>query len=412
MSSSNDNPPLTSDARKRVVATTSTIANEALTAEKTTEKVATPNTNAIVYQKKRRHVSRSEIPRWQIVLSVVTKLCLLAVGILWLGQMILKLGSGDSSVNYPGLDVDGRIYEFESFVKKNVKLLQIQVEVVDNKLKREVSSLTKELSKQIEEKSSVLEKKINELDLKNEGLSKSIGELRSLGFLTKEEFEDFKSEFAKKMDANINHASLDEIGAFAKAIVVKEIEKHAADGIGRVDYALGTAGAKVLMHSEPYVSGKFSNWFERSKPVHANSKKMLEPSFGEPGQCFALRGSSGFVDVKLRSGIVPEAVTLEHVAKSVAYDRSSAPKDCVVSALFKEPGGVEYTPQLLTKFSYDLEKSNIQTFDIATANPTMVNMIRFEFTSNHGNPSMTCIYRLRVHGYETKTESVEDESMR
>lgn len=42
---------------------------------------------------------------------------------------------------------------------------------------------------------------------------------------------------------------------------------------------------------------------------------MLRPSFGEPGACFALSGSSGFVEIKLRRAIVPEAVTLEHVAK-------------------------------------------------------------------------------------------------
>ncbi|KAL0791197.1 hypothetical protein Bca101_007443 [Brassica carinata] len=38
--------------------------------------------------------------------------------------------------------------------------------------------------------------------------------------------------------------------------------------------------------------------------------------FGEPGQCFALKGSSGYVQIRLRGPIVPEAFTLEHVAKS------------------------------------------------------------------------------------------------
>ena len=49
--------------------------------------------------------------------------------------------------------------------------------------------------------------------------------------------------------------------------------------------------------------------------VHVDSVKMLRPSFGEPGDCFALSGSSGFVEIKLRRAIVPEAITLEHVAK-------------------------------------------------------------------------------------------------
>ncbi|KAF3545335.1 hypothetical protein DY000_02009768 [Brassica cretica] len=46
---------------------------------------------------------------------------------------------------------------------------------------------------------------------------------------------------------------------------------------------------------------------------------MLSPSFGEPGQCFALKGSSGYVQIRLRGPIVPEAFTLEHVAKVLAH---------------------------------------------------------------------------------------------
>jgi SUN domain-containing protein 1/2 len=57
------------------------------------------------------------------------------------------------------------------------------------------------------------------------------------------------------------------------------------------------------------------NYFHSSNNVHKTAQKMLEPSFGQPGECFALKGSSGFVDVKLRAGIIPEAVTLEHVDK-------------------------------------------------------------------------------------------------
>ena len=42
---------------------------------------------------------------------------------------------------------------------------------------------------------------------------------------------------------------------------------------------------------------------------------MLKPSFGEPGQCFPLKGDSGFVEIRLRTTIISEAITLEHVDK-------------------------------------------------------------------------------------------------
>ena len=109
---------------------------------------------------------------------------------------------------------------------------------------------------------------------------------------------------------------------FARDIVWKEIEKHAADGLGRVDYALASGGAKVVRHSEPYGFGKGNGWFTTAKGrnrVHASANKMLEPSFGEPGQCFPLQGSSGFIEIKLRTGIIPEAVTLEHVSKVIFF---------------------------------------------------------------------------------------------
>ncbi|RWW17332.1 hypothetical protein GW17_00018745 [Ensete ventricosum] len=88
----------------------------------------------------------------------------------------------------------------------------------------------------------------------------------------------------------------------------------------------------------------------------------------------------------------------------LAYDRSSAPKDCTVSAWFEEPGSdpskhAEKT-FILTKFSYDLEKSNAQTFKVETAISGIINIVRLDFSSNHGSSTLTCIYRFRVHGYK------------
>ncbi|KAK4488689.1 hypothetical protein RD792_004463 [Penstemon davidsonii] len=131
---------------------------------------------------------------------------------------------------------------------------------------------------------------------------------------------------------------------------------------------------------------------------------MISPSFGEPGHCFPLKGDSGFVVIALRNAIVPKAVTLEHVAKSVAYDRSSAPKQCWVSGWLsgEDPSDVKIGSRkfALTEFTYDLEKSNTQTYKVVelTAD-SLVNTIRLDFTSNYGSP-LTCIYRLRIHGHE------------
>lgn len=119
----------------------------------------------------------------------------------------------------------------------------------------------------------------------------------------------------------VGYNYVDEVRAVAREIVREEIEKHAADGLGRADYALAAGGGYVTRHSQAHAVGIGSVWFSRMgrNGVHVDSVKMLRPSFGEPGDCFALNGSSGFVEIKLRSAIVPEAVTLEHVPKVSIY---------------------------------------------------------------------------------------------
>ncbi|PNX55066.1 SUN domain-containing protein 1-like [Trifolium pratense] len=99
------------------------------------------------------------------------------------------------------------------------------------------------------------------------------------------------------------------------------------------------------------------------------------------------------------------------LAPSVAYDRSSAPKDCRISGWLqgKNTDSLIDTENrfLLAEFSYDLEKSNAQTFNVLTsAGSGVIDTIRFDFTSNHGSPSHTCIYRLRVHGYQSDSVSM------
>ncbi|KAE8723677.1 protein ETHYLENE INSENSITIVE 3-like isoform 1 [Hibiscus syriacus] len=281
-------------------------------------------------------------------------------------------------------EFEGKVAEVESFLKTTANMIQVQVDVVDKKIENEIGGLRRELDERIQGQTAEEFGKMYEQMQKDKGAG--------------------ESDYA---------VSLSDLGAYAREIVKKEIEKHASDGLGRVDYALSSGGGKVVQHSEPFLAGKGINWFLKSpNGVHSDADKMLKPSFGEPGQCFPLKGSNGFVQIKLRAAIVPEAITLEHVAKSVAYDRSSAPKDCRVSGWLqgRDPdSSVDSNKRfLLAEFTYDLEKSNAQTFDVLdTAGIGIVDTVRLDFSSNHGTTSHTCIYRLRVHGHEPDYVSVE-----
>ncbi|XP_057453474.1 SUN domain-containing protein 1 [Lotus japonicus] len=378
------------------------------------EPAAKTVSTAVPVRRARKSPTKAEKPRWVTVARILAKNFVLLVVLAGLIQLIrrLALKSDDVAVvGYSGLsEFEGKISDMEGLLKNTARMIQVQVDVMDKKIEDGVSGLRKEFDVKIEEKGAYLEGELKNLESKGEKLERYLSELKAENWLSKEEFEKFVVDLRKVKGNGYEGGGLDEIREFAKGVIRKEIEKHAADGLGMVDYALGSGGAAVVRHSEPY-DVRRGNWLSLLSSVHPNADKMLKPSFGEPGQCFPLKGSSGFVQIRLRTDIIPEAVTLEHIAKSVAYDRSSAPKDCRISGWLqgRNADSIVDTEKmfLLTEFSYDLEKSNAQTFNVLnSAGSGVINTIRLDFTSNHGNPSHTCIYRLRVHGHEPESVSM------
>ncbi|KAM0947933.1 putative SUN domain-containing protein [Dioscorea sansibarensis] len=359
----------------------------------------------------RKRVPKHERNKWHTILSIVTKNLLLLAALLWLGQTIYgwtNRAEYNGHSPFASFDYESQVSNLESSLKKMTMMLQVQLEVLDKKIESRIGLVKTDLKKEIEERAILIENELKELEGRTNSLGRSFGELKEMGLLSKEEFESFWDELKKSrnFDGSGNDVSLDEVRVLAKAIVEKEIEKHAADGIGRPDYALASSGARVVRHSEPCVFGRPSGWLRvpGRNHIHQNAKKMLEPSFGEPGQCFALKGSTGFVDIKLRTAIFLKAITLEHVSESVSYDRSSAPRTGRVYGWTQsEVTDAINETQLMLRlldFEYDLEKGNVQTFDMDPYTMTIVDTVRLEITSNHGNSVQTCIYRLRVHGLE------------
>ncbi|KAK7405660.1 hypothetical protein VNO78_07239 [Psophocarpus tetragonolobus] len=372
------------------------------------------NTAAVPPRRARKPAAKAEKPRWLTVVSIFGKNLVLLVVLVGLVQLIRRtaLKSGDAGGYAELSDFEGRISDVEGLLKKTAKMIQVQVDVVDKKIEDEVRGLRKELNEKIEEKGVILESGLKKLEARSDELEKYLSELKGGDWLSKEEFEKFVEEVKSVKGNEFEGGGLDEIREFAREVIEKEIEKHAADGLGRVDYALASGGAAVAKHSEVFDLGR-GNWFmlTAKNGVHPSAEKMLKPSFGEPGQCFPLKDSKGFVQIRLRTAIIPEAVTLEHVAKSVAYDRSSAPKDCRVSGWLQgnnADSAIETEKMyLLTEFTYDLDKSNAQTFNVLnSAASGVINTVRLDFTSNHGSPSHTCIYRFRVHGHEPDSVSM------
>ncbi|XP_073054753.1 SUN domain-containing protein 1-like [Primulina eburnea] len=361
---------------------------------------------------------RSSKPRWLTLVSILTKITALMVVMVGLIQMsgwsVLNSGHNTEGFEVVLGDFEGRFAEVHSFVKTAVKAMQVQMHAIDRKMEDGVGLVRKEFGQRMEKNEEEIELKLKALDVRSDAFEKFIDGLRSKSLLSKEEFDEFFQEFMKSKDNEVSSdVGLDEIKEYAREIVEKEIEKHAADGLGMLDYALASGGGRVIKHSEAYGVGKVGGLLNRNR-VATGSQKMLMPSFGEPGRCFPLKGGNGFVVIRLRTSIVPVAVTLEHVAKSVAYDRSSAPKNCRVSGWLADQESIDMgfdTKKrfLLVEFTYDLAKSNAQTFKVLDSVKSMVvNTVRLDFESNHGSPSHTCIYRLRVHGLEAKSLPLQE----
>ncbi|PAN31427.1 hypothetical protein PAHAL_5G419000 [Panicum hallii] len=358
---------------------------------------------------RRKKPSHPPKPRWQTVLSVAAKNAALLAALLYLGDLAWRWSHPPPPSPPPDrAALEGyaaRVDEVEASLSRTFRMVQVQLEAVDRKIDGEVGAARADLAALLEEKRLALEGGLARLDARADELGDALAGLGRMEFLRKDEFEKFWEEVKGSLASGSgSEVDLDQVRALAREIAMREIEKHAADGIGRVDYAVASGGGRVVRHSEPYVPkrGILNGWLGGG---NADPQKMIQPSFGEPGQCFPLQGSSGFVEIKLKTGIIPEAVTLEHVSKDVAYDRSTAPKGCRVYGWYDETPGETQSGHAakmaaLAEFTYDLDKNNIQTFDITAPHVGMINMIRLDFTSNHGSSLLTCIYRLRVHGHE------------
>lgn len=317
----------------------------------------------------------------------------------------------------------GQVTELEEILRKTTKMMQVQLDLVDMKIHKEIEGLRKDIEEKIDEQATSFGTELRNMRAKTEDIEASLKGLMDAGFPSRQDVLSLISAVVDKRAAEGTGKalSLDDVRAVARHLVEVELDKHAADGIGRVDYALGTGGGKVVDHSEGFYHGLRIGWhqvagsfFPGASNKHSLASKILEPSFGEPGQCLPLKGSNVYVEIALRTSIFPDAFSLEHVSKSIAYDVSSAPKEFRVfgwlDSYKKDDGALKSMAQiLLGEFMYDIEKKSVQSFTVPQdLMGKLVNMVRLEVLSNYGSPSHTCIYRFRVHGSDSKVSLPSD----
>ncbi|XP_017895402.1 PREDICTED: SUN domain-containing protein 1 isoform X2 [Capra hircus] len=188
--------------------------------------------------------------------------------------------------------------------------------------------------------------------------------------------------------------------AQAQVIVNNALKLYSQDKTGMVDFALESGGGSVLSTrcSETYETKTalislfgVPLWYFSQSP-----RVAIQPDI-YPGNCWAFRGSQGYLVVRLSMTIRPTAFTLEHIPKALSPTGSitSAPKDFAVYGLENE---YQEEGQPLGRFTYDQEGESLQMFAAPKKPERAFQIVELRIFSNWGHPEYTCLYRFRVHG--------------
>ncbi|XP_043310781.1 SUN domain-containing protein 1 isoform X9 [Cervus canadensis] len=192
--------------------------------------------------------------------------------------------------------------------------------------------------------------------------------------------------------------------AQARVIVNNALKLYSQDKTGMVDFALESGGGSVLSTrcSETYETKTalislfgVPLWYFSQSP-----RVAIQPDI-YPGNCWAFKGSQGYLVVRLSMTICPTAFTLEHIPKALSPTGSitSAPKDFAVFGLENE---YQEEGQLLGRFTYDQEGESLQIFVAPKKPEGAFQIVELRIFSNWGHPEYTCLYRFRVHGEPIK----------
>ncbi|XP_006249014.1 SUN domain-containing protein 1 isoform X21 [Rattus norvegicus] len=188
--------------------------------------------------------------------------------------------------------------------------------------------------------------------------------------------------------------------AQAHIIVNNALRLYSQDKTGMVDFALESGGGSILSTrcSETYETKTallslfgVPLWYFSQSP-----RVVIQPDI-YPGNCWAFKGSQGYLVVRLSMKIYPTTFTMEHIPKTLSPtgNISSAPRDFAVYGLeteYQEEG------QPLGRFTYDQEGDSLQMFHTLERPDQGFQIVELRVLSNWGHPEYTCLYRFRVHG--------------
>ncbi|KAM6054676.1 SUN domain-containing protein 1 isoform 7-T14 [Chlamydotis macqueenii] len=192
--------------------------------------------------------------------------------------------------------------------------------------------------------------------------------------------------------------------AQAKIIVNNALKLYSQDKTGMVDFAMESAGGSILSTrcSETYETKAalislfgIPLWYFSQSP-----RVVIRPDM-YPGNCWAFKGSQGYLVVGLSAKIYPTAFTMEHIPKTLSPSGNitSAPRNFSVYGLDYEH---QEEGKLLGQYVYDQGGEPLQMFPVMEKSEKAFQIVELRIFSNWGHPAYTCLYRFRVHGTPAK----------
>lgn len=267
---------------------------------------------------------------------------------------------------------------------------------------------------------------------------------------------------AAKTGLTIKSADGQDVTALIGHLVDSAVSTYGKDTLARPDFALHSGGARIIPSlTSPTFEIRPSNL--RSQLiglVTGNGYAIGRPPITalhhelHNGHCWPFAGPEGQLGVALAAPTYITDISIDHVAKEVAFDMRSAPrkmevwgmvegKDNIVKVrewmaektrrrdeaaergevvLEEEeavyPETLPKSPQYirLAHFSYDIHAPHhVQTFPVSQEIQALgvdVGIVVLMVKSNWGREEFTCLYRMRVHGQrmgETPLPYPEDE---
>uniref|UniRef100_A0A8C4PZ71 SUN domain-containing protein n=1 Tax=Eptatretus burgeri TaxID=7764 RepID=A0A8C4PZ71_EPTBU len=185
-----------------------------------------------------------------------------------------------------------------------------------------------------------------------------------------------------------------------KTLMHEALSLYHADRTGMADLALESAGGSILSTrcSETYESraGLLSFlgiplWSQTQSP-----RVIIQPDI-QPGNCWAFRGTYGYVVIRLAQIAHLTAFSIEHIPRSLATSGSidSAPRGFSVYGLEDES---QEEGDKLGHYIYNKDGEPLQSFAVQYPTDKSFRAVELRIFSNWGHLEYTCLYRFRVHG--------------